>query len=71
MTRDEHLALCKKNALEYLKKGEVVNSITSILSDIEKHPETKLKTETLKHLGMKIMMDNDPISARRFIEGFR
>jgi len=71
MTRDEHLAWCKKRALEYVDQGNPVEGVTSMLSDIRKHPETA--SETLTALGMQLMMIgslSSPQEARRFIEGF-
>ena len=38
MTRDEHLAECKRRALEYLDAGDPREAFTSMLSDIGKHP---------------------------------
>jgi hypothetical protein len=72
MTRDEHLAWCKKNALEYLDRGDVRQGFTSMLSDLSKHPELK------DHMGGKIgvgfmllpgWIDNDR-EVRRWIVGF-
>jgi hypothetical protein len=68
-TREEHLAWCKEQALEYLDRGYVVSAITSMLSDLDKHPETKLNP-TIKTLGLMYARDNDIDGARRFIMGF-
>lgn len=70
MTRDEHLAWAKKRALEYLDAGDVVNAITSMGSDLEKHPELKLNQHLLA-LGLMYARDHDREGARRWIEGFR
>jgi outer membrane protein assembly factor BamD (BamD/ComL family) len=70
MTRQEHLDWCKKRAHEYLAKGDISNAITSMLSDLNKHPETELKTSTLALLGMIAIQNNDRAEARRFIDGF-
>jgi hypothetical protein len=69
-TREEHLAGCKERALEYLEKGDVKNAVTSMLSDLDKHPETALHNPTLALLGMSICVMDDRDGARRFIEGF-
>jgi hypothetical protein len=71
MTRDEHLKFCKDRALEYLKSRDVVNAISSMMSDLEKHPETQNLNGTLASLGMMYAMNRDVEGARRFIEGFR
>ena len=41
MNRAEHLAWCKERAHEYLARGDVLNAMTSMGSDLTKHPETK------------------------------
>jgi hypothetical protein len=68
-TREEHLAWCKERALEYLDHGDVVNAISSMLSDLNKHDETKLNP-TVGVLGLMYACDNDKDGARRFIMGF-
>jgi hypothetical protein len=52
MTREEHIAECKRRAIEYLDEGDVLNGITSMLSDLDKHPETKGISEKMTMLGM-------------------
>ncbi len=71
MTRDEHLAWCKKRVLEYLNEGDVANAVTSMMSDLEKHPDTALKKGSiLTMLGMQAIMSGDNDAARRFIVEF-
>lgn len=70
MTRDEHMAWCKKRALEYLDAGDLNNAVTSMLSDLGKHPETAGIGEKLSMLGMQAMMQQDHAAGRRFIVGF-
>lgn len=48
MTRDEHLAWCKKRALEYAILGDYNQALISMMSDLSKHPETK------DHSGCKL-----------------
>lgn len=69
--RDEHLAQCKKRALEYLDRGDVKNAIASIGSDLSKHEDFKGIVDKLMPLGLFIAINNDEREARRFIEGFR
>jgi hypothetical protein len=72
MTRDEHLAWCKEQALEYVDIGELNNAVTSMGSDLNKHEETRnLANDGLLMLGMRCVMDNDSAAVRRWIEGFR
>lgn len=71
MTRAEHLAWCKKRALEYLDSGDKTNAVTSMLSDLRKHPETEDSgTGMLAQLGMMEMMQGTQESVRRYITGF-
>lgn len=71
MTRGEHLQWCKDRALEYVNAGKTQEAFTSMVSDLNKHPETE------KHagiqLGMMMLMGgqlNTPEKIRKFIEGF-
>lgn len=68
--RAAHLAWCKRRALEYLDRGDIANAITSMMSDLNKHPETTCSNTTLAMLGMLAVQQNDSAAARRFIEGF-
>ena len=71
MTREQHMEWCKGRALEYLDKGDVANAIASMLSDLAKHPETRLSSNSpLPMLGMMTAARGDSRGARRFIEGF-
>jgi hypothetical protein len=71
MTRAEHLAWCKKRALEYIDRGEVNEGLTSMMSDMSKHPETA--NPMLDQLTVQLMMIgalSSPGEARRHIEGY-
>ena len=71
MTRDEHLAWCKKRALEYIDKGQVNEGLTSMMSDMSKHPETA--APALNQLTVSMMMIgalSTPEQARRHINGY-
>ena len=73
-TRVEHLAWCKKRALEYVDAGDLLQAFTSMASDLGKHSETQ------NHAGIKIGMmmlllrDHGRLGTahgmREFIEGF-
>jgi len=71
MTRDEHIAFCKQRANEYLDRDDVKNGVTSMLSDLLKHPETRDVGKAMAMIGMLCIMENDLHGARRFVEGFR
>ncbi len=68
MTRNEHLAWCKQRALAYLP-GDPMNAMTSMLSDLSKHPDLE------HHMGLQIApmfygAHKDPREVRKWIEGF-
>jgi hypothetical protein len=68
LTRNEHLEFCKKRALEYLPFNPV-EAMTSMMSDLMKHPELK------DHVGLRISpmffgAHHDSKAVRRWIEGF-
>jgi hypothetical protein len=71
MSRAEHLAWAKARALEYIDAGNIAHALSSMASDIGKHPETErhpgiqLGLELLISGGLRSQQD-----ARRFIEGF-
>jgi hypothetical protein len=72
MTRDEHLKWAKDRALVYADRGDMVNTVASMTSDMGKHPETE------NHAGLVILtmqaaagLLDRPRELRRCIEGFR
>lgn len=72
MTRQEHLAWCKQRALQYVATGDYNSAVTSMLSDLDKHPDTKDSAGgILAQLGMFELI-NRPTreSITRYIEGF-
>ncbi|MCR4306930.1 MAG: hypothetical protein NUV42_03075 [Candidatus Yonathbacteria bacterium] len=71
MNRSEHMALCKKRALEYVEVGDLYQAYASMVSDLGKHPETE--SHAAIQLGMMLMMSgqlNTVQEMRKFIEGF-
>jgi hypothetical protein len=69
-TRDEHLAWCKERAREYLDNGDVLQGVTSMLADLNKHPDTRGVSAKMSVLGLFYIMNHDLAGARRFVEGF-
>lgn len=70
-TRAEHLEWCKQRAREYCERGDTMNAMTSMFSDLDKHPETTGHAGT--HIGLMLMMTGglrEPSEARKFIDGF-
>lgn len=72
MTEKEHLAWSKKRALEICDRGEVAKAFASLISDLNKHPETQ--GHTAIKLGKELLegghLDHQYKMAQ-FIEGFR
>lgn len=70
-SRAEHLAWCKKRALEYCDIGDVNQAYASMGSDLGKHPETA--NHAAIQLGMMLLMGghlSSLMEMRKFIEGF-
>ncbi len=71
MTKTEHLAQCKKRALEYIDEGSWENAYASMVSDMRKHPETAKHSAI--DLGFQLIFAGELETAekmRKFIEGF-
>lgn len=73
MTRQEHLHWAKERALEYVAQGDLENAVTSMLSDLDKHEETRelAQTEAMNIQMFDMMMWPRADKVRRFIEDFR
>lgn len=69
-TREDHVEWCKENARKYLERNDIKNAVTSMMSDMSKHPETREIGKALEMLGLSAILHNDREGARRFIEGF-
>lgn len=70
-TRAEHLAWCKERALQYIDTGDIQQGITSMLSDLGKHPETE-GHGAIQLTGMMMfsgLLDTTE-KARKHIQGF-
>ena len=71
MDRAEHVAWCKKRALEYIDKGDLIQAYASMTSDLTQHEETK--THAAIGLGMSLLVIgklSTSTEMRKFIEGF-
>jgi hypothetical protein len=73
MTDDEHIEWAKKRALEYLDVGDVPQAFTSMMSDLNKHPDTKNHAGLTIGVGFMMLPGwiNNSREVRRWIEGFR
>ena len=72
MTREEHLAWCKHRAIEYVDRGELHQGISSMFSDLLKHPETAdlVWLHTGQWIDLLELDHLDAGSTRKFINGF-
>ncbi len=70
MTRVEHLEWCKQRAREYRERGDSQEAMTSMLSDLRKHPETELMLSFAGNLMFLAAQEGTTEAARKFIEGF-
>lgn len=70
MTRDEYIAGCKKRALEYVDRGDLVSAGASMICDMNKREDCQVNPVLLQ-LGMCYIVDLDAAAMRRWIEGFR
>lgn len=71
VSRDEHLRWCKDRALEYVKAGDMKAAYGSMLSDMNKHNETKGHPALM--LGFMLLNGgqlNTVKDMTDFIEGF-
>ena len=71
MNRAEHLQWCKDRALEYCDRGDFRNAMSSMLSDLGKHDETR--NHPAIDVGMMLMLTGNLSTdhqVRKFIEGF-
>jgi hypothetical protein len=69
-TREEHLEWCKERARKYLDAGDLLNAVTSMGSDLDKHPEMGCNPALLM-VGAMYAQTGNTADVRRWIEGFR
>ena len=72
MTRTEHMQWAKDRAMKYVETGDFNEAVTSMLSDLSKHPETEASAGgILAKLGMmELMRGPTKESITRYITGF-
>lgn len=70
MTRGEHVRWCKGRALEYLDMGRPDMAMSSMVSDMGKHPETEDAIRQQLTAGMVELKTSGAEGVRRWIEGF-
>ena len=70
MTREEHLNWCKRRAMEYVETNDLSQAVTSMLSDLGKHPDTKKSLDWASPLGVGILLMKNKQRVVEFIQGF-
>lgn len=70
ISRDEHVKWAKHRALEYVEAGLLEQAVTSMMSDLGKHPETISLGQFCAPQGLRAMMSGDAAKVRSFIEQF-
>jgi hypothetical protein len=69
--RAQHLEWCKKRALAYVDQGYPQEALSSMISDLKKHPKTADHPGIALVLGRMAFGDLMPSGqVREFIEGF-
>lgn len=69
-SREDHIKWCKERALAYLP-GNPKEAVTSMLSDMNKHDETRPVIQgPIGMIGLMEATHGTEHSVRRFIEGF-
>jgi hypothetical protein len=70
VTRAEHLEWCKRRAKAYIEEGQLSDAVTSMVSDLQKHPETE--NHPGSQIGMMMMLSGQftKESITKFIDGF-
>jgi len=71
MNREEHMKWCKERALQYVDNGDLPQAYASMVSDLNKHPETEQHGAI--QLGIMLLMTGQldtPLKMREFILGF-
>lgn len=70
MTRAEHVRWCKERALEYIDLGQPQMAVSSMVSDMGKHPETEDAIRSQIVHGMTAARTGTTDAVRRWVEGF-
>lgn len=69
-SKADHLTWCKGRALAYLYDGDLPNAVSSMISDLRKHPETEEMAGVFTISGLVACGSGNTNGVRRWIEGF-
>lgn len=71
MTRAEHVNWAKGRAHEYVQTGDLGSAVSSMISDLGKHPDTEnVANGPIGMLGMMEVMNHNRDGVVRWIDGF-
>jgi hypothetical protein len=62
MNRKEHLQWAKTRALEYVEMGQLSLAVSSMQSDLSKHPETTIPPKIMDSLFVALF--SQPLTAK-------
>jgi hypothetical protein len=72
LTRNQHLAWCKRRALEHLSANDLRQAVAGMASDLKTHPDTDNPAlNGLAMMGMMYVSDGDNTAVQHWIERFR
>jgi len=69
-SHDEHLEWCKTRARFYLERGDAINAVASMHSDLAKHPDWQ-RGKLLSLMTMVFATDPSLQNAQRIVEGYQ
>lgn len=71
VSRQEHMELCKKNALRELHRegGDSASAITTLIADMKEHPETARVVEDMAMI-LVFEASKSKTEVETFIKGF-
>jgi hypothetical protein len=70
MSRAPNMSRCKQRALDYLDRGDLKNSVASLIGNMNTRPDCELP-RYLATLGASLLTANDALGWRTLIEGLR
>ncbi len=69
-TRADHVKWCKSRALEYVDLDDLEQAVRSMLSDLQKHPQSK-DDAFARQTGILLLSERaNAVTIRKWIEGF-
>jgi hypothetical protein len=70
IARAQWLAFCRQRALEYLDQDQLDQALSSLVSDLQKRPETQGVPDTL-NTAVGAVLAKDKAALRAWIESFQ